>query len=81
MPVSDERQREILARDYTRDEAQDLVERASDALEYGPDYSRSIADAAADVLDALTRGRSIQHPAAVLALRLECREAQKEPSR
>ncbi len=57
-------------RQYTRDQAQDLIEKASEYLEYGPDYCRHVAAAAADVVDALTRGRGVSTFAAVLDVRL-----------
>jgi hypothetical protein len=58
---------------YSRDEAQDLVELASEYLEYGTEYDRDIASAAADVVDALTRGRNVSTWASILKLRLDLR--------
>lgn len=60
-----------MKRTYTRDEAQDLVEAASDYLEYGPDYDRNIASAAQDVVRALVRGSDVSYSSGILALRLE----------
>lgn len=61
-------------RTYTRDEAQDLVERASAFLEYGPDYDRNIADGAADVVQALIRDSGVSTFAGILSLRLASKE-------
>ena len=58
-------------REYTRDQAQDLIEQASSRLEYGPSYCRNIASAASDVVDALVRDRGVTTFAAVLDLRLK----------
>ena len=60
-----------MERSYTRDEAQDLVEQASEVLEYGPNYDRNIASATQDVVDCLARGRDVSHFAGILSLRLE----------
>ena len=57
-------------RGYTRDEAQILIEAASKWLEYGPDYDRNIASAAADVVDALVRNQGVSTFSGILALRL-----------
>lgn len=62
--------RQHMNRAYTRDEAQDLVEKASDFLEYGPDYDRNIATAADDVVTKLVRGGDVSHFAGILSLRL-----------
>ena len=55
---------------YTREKAQDLIERASEFMEYGPDYDRNIADAAADVVSALVRNAGVSTFSGILSLRL-----------
>lgn len=69
-------QRDLFAKTFTRSDAAELLKRAEPFREYGPNYCRSIAAAAADLWFAVETGCPLDPSARILSLRIEAKGGQ-----